>query len=87
VLALIAYVQHRLDHTDDDTAGALAQLGCPHRLIAGDQDELAPYEDIVRLADTLPDGTLITLPGINHLETMQRRDLVLPHLIELMARG
>jgi pimeloyl-ACP methyl ester carboxylesterase len=86
VAALIAYLEHRVDHPDDDTVGPLARLACPYRLIAGDKDDLAPFEDIVKCANTLPSGTLITLHGINHLETMQRSDLVLPHLIALMQR-
>lgn len=86
--ALIAFQVHRGRHRDDDAlANSLLTLSCPYRLIAGDQDTLAPYEDIVRYAERLPDGKLIVLPGINHLETMQRLDLVLPHLRALFTEA
>jgi pimeloyl-ACP methyl ester carboxylesterase len=85
VKALMANQQRRMEH-DDDILDALDGLSGPYRLIAGDQDNLAPYAEIVKFARGLPEGALITLPGINHLESMQRIDLVLPHLTALMQQ-
>ncbi len=85
--ALVAYQQYRIDHDDDNVLGALAALTCPYRLIAGDRDSLAPYADVLDDAAQLPEGSLVTLAGVNHLESMQRVDLVLPHLLALMADG
>lgn len=85
-LALIAMQTERGRHQDDaEVANSLLTLQCPYRLIAGDKDNVAPYEDIVRYAEQLPVGKLIVLPGINHLQSMQRLDLVLPHLQALFA--
>jgi pimeloyl-ACP methyl ester carboxylesterase len=87
VKALGASQQHRVDRDDDDAEDALDNLSCPYRLIVGDQDALAPYAEVVEFARRLPGGRLITLPGVNHLETMQRIDLVMPHLRQLFGEA
>lgn len=86
--ALTAWQVQRARHQDDEAvAASVPALTCPYRLICGDQDTLAPYADVVQYAGRLPAGALITLPGINHLESMQRIDLVLPHLQALFAEA
>ncbi|MFN0028670.1 MAG: alpha/beta fold hydrolase [Acidimicrobiales bacterium] len=86
VKALMAMQEHRMEH-DDNVLDALDGLQCPYRLIAGDEDNLAPYAEIVKFAGGLPEGALITLSGINHLETMQRIDLILPHVTALIQQA
>ena len=77
--ALIAMQGCRL-LKDDDVVGALGALTCPYWLIAGDADLLAPYSEIVEYAKTLPGTPLITLPGLDHFQGLERSDMVLPHL-------
>ncbi len=86
--ALIACQIQRTHRTDEDKiASSLLKLTSPYQLICGDQDTLAPYPEVAGYAEQLPAGKLITVPGINHLELMQRIDLVLPHLHSLFAAG
>lgn len=86
--ALIAFQIQRTRLTDEDKiASSLQTLTTPYQLICGDQDTLAPYTELKLYAEQLPAGKLITVPGINHLELMQRIDLVLPHLHSLFAEG
>ena len=62
--ALSALQEYRIDH-DDDVEQALPALTCPYQLIAGNEDTLAPYAEIVGYASQLPAGTLVTLTGLN----------------------
>ncbi len=69
----------RLDEYEDSApAEWLSSLSCPYQLIAGEEDE--DYPEITQLARQLTPGKLISLQGINHLQSMQRIDLVLPYL-------
>ena len=64
--ALSALQEYRIDHDhDDDVEQALPALTCPYQLIAGNEDTLAPYAEIVEYASQLPAGTLVTLTGLN----------------------
>jgi pimeloyl-ACP methyl ester carboxylesterase len=68
--APIAYQRHRL-HFADDVLDPLPSLICPWKLMCGDLDTLAPYSEVAEYASRLPEGSLITLPGLNHLEAFQ----------------
>jgi pimeloyl-ACP methyl ester carboxylesterase len=86
IQALIAAQKYRIHHSDD-VLDALPALSCPWKLMCGELDTLAPYAEIVEYASRLPEGSLITLPGLNHLEAFQRSDVVLPHLRKLFAEA
>jgi len=84
--ALVTYMKYR-QRAVDDLLDALPRLPCPWKLICSDLDTLAPYSEVAEYATRLPEGSLITLHGLNHLEAFQRSDVVLPHFERLMAQA
>ena len=64
----------------------LARVDCPTLFYVGEADELA-YEGMRRCAPLVPHATLVTFPGLDHGQTNQRADLVLPHLKAFLARA
>lgn len=93
--ALLADASDRLAHADlramadwaasglaydvRPTAGALA---APALVVAGTLDRVTPLAGAQRLAQTLPGGTLLTVPGVAHFPHLERRDLVVPAIVE-----
>lgn len=61
--ALIACMQSPRPKLDD---GRLAKVTCPVLVIIGDRDFAGPGEPLV---DALPNGTLLTLSGLDHFAT------------------
>jgi len=45
------------------------------------------YPDMLAALDRLQPGSLVTIAGVNHLEFVQRSELVLPHLISFLAEA
>lgn len=63
---------------------ALPNLSLPALVYCGDQD---PSLLLIRRAvELLPDATFVTLPGLSHVPTYQRPDLILPHVEAFIAR-
>ncbi len=60
----------------------LAKMTMPCLLYVGEDD--ARLEPIRRAAATLPDATLVTLPGLNHLEALVSKDRVMPAVREFL---
>jgi pimeloyl-ACP methyl ester carboxylesterase len=54
----------------------LTELSLPFLLLAGDLDEI--YPALAEYSAQLPAGSFVTLPGLTHLQSFQRSDLVLP---------
>lgn len=64
-------------------AELLPRIEAPCLLICGGADSLLP---LVRHAATkLPQAAVVELPGLNHLQTATRGDLVLPHVAQFLA--
>ncbi len=68
-----------------DLAHTAALLTVPTLVIVGSQDRLTPLRAARRLADALPRGQLIVLPGVGHMAPLEAHEAVTAHL-RLFAR-
>jgi pimeloyl-ACP methyl ester carboxylesterase len=80
--ALMALWRTRMEETPhlEDVLPTIAQ---PCLLLTGTQDW--SYTDIEACSKSIPQVTLVTLPGLNHLEGFLRSDLALPHVTQFLA--
>lgn len=67
----------------DNILGSVANTSVPVLLLAGDRDTRLPL--IRRTAAQIPSATLIELPDCGHLDTFQRKDLTLPHVLPFLS--
>lgn len=65
-------------------AQAFAAVTVPTLLIDGDQDPMVGL--VRRAADSNPHAEFVSLPGLNHIDTLRRSDLTLPLLETFLAR-
>jgi pimeloyl-ACP methyl ester carboxylesterase len=72
--------------TDDrpDISEILPAMTMPSLLYAGEADPLRPL--VERCASELPSGRFFSLPGVNHIQGAVRSDLVLPQVVEFLAK-
>jgi len=64
-------------------AEMLPSVALPCLLFAGEAD---PICDLVRqCASDLPNAVFVSLPGLNHFQTVSRSDLLLPHITSFLA--
>jgi pimeloyl-ACP methyl ester carboxylesterase len=56
----------------------------PSLLYTGEADPLRPL--VERCASELPNGRFFSLPGVNHIQGAVRSDLVLPQVVEFLAK-
>jgi pimeloyl-ACP methyl ester carboxylesterase len=68
-----------------DISAALPAVAVPCLLFAGEADPLAPL--VRRCAEELPRATFRALPGLNHIATFRRSDLLLPRLTRFLAEA
>jgi pimeloyl-ACP methyl ester carboxylesterase len=61
--ALVAFMRSPRPALDD---GRLAKVTCPVLVVLGDRDFAGPADPLV---EALPDGKLVTLPGVDHFAT------------------
>lgn len=61
--ALVAFMRRRPPTLDE---AALARVRCPVLIVVGEEDFVGPAD---RLVAALPDGKLLTLPGVDHFAT------------------
>jgi pimeloyl-ACP methyl ester carboxylesterase len=54
----------------------LTTFGRPFLVIMDENDEMHP--PMKEYSKQLPEGSLVTLPGLNHLQAFQRSDLFIP---------
>ena len=71
--------------TSLDLAHTAALLTVPSLVIVGSQDRLTPIRAARRLADALPHGQLVELPGVGHMAPLEAHEAVTAHLL-LFAR-
>ena len=62
----------------------LTTCGRPFLLIMGEKDEM--YPPLKEYSKQLPEGSLVSLPGLNHLQAFQRSDLVLPIIADFLEK-
>lgn len=61
-------------------------VSCPVSLVWGDLDRLVPVRGARRLADDLPDGELVVLPGVGHCPQVEQPRRVADLVDALAAR-
>jgi len=67
-----------------DISRILPTTTMPCLLYAGEADPLCPL--IERCGSELPDATFFSLHGLNHIQATVRSDLVLPYVVEFLAK-
>ncbi len=77
-VALIAALQDR-----PDISHILPSMHMPCLLFGGDADP--EISAIRRCAGELPNGTFLSLPGLNHLQVYQRGGLATAHVLKFLA--
>jgi pimeloyl-ACP methyl ester carboxylesterase len=65
-------------------ADTLTSMTMPCLIYAGSADAIFPL--VEETVAEIPNVTFISLPGLRHSETNARSELVLPHVIEFLAR-
>lgn len=66
---------------------ALAGLRhCEVLVISGDADKLTPFSHAERMAEEMPHGELVRVPGAGHMVMMEQADLVTDHVVGLIER-
>jgi pimeloyl-ACP methyl ester carboxylesterase len=63
----------------------LRAINLPTLMYRGDKDNPQGDESARQAADTMPNATLVWLPGLNHVDGIVRSDLVLPHARAFLA--
>ncbi|MDA3628606.1 alpha/beta fold hydrolase [Saccharopolyspora sp. WRP15-2] len=66
----VAWAQRAMASRPDST-DALRAFAGPALVIVGEEDPLTPPEQARELADVLPEGELVTLPGAGHLPPVE----------------
>ncbi|WP_433265719.1 alpha/beta fold hydrolase [Actinosynnema sp. CS-041913] len=67
---------------------ALAGLRhCEVLVISGDADRMTPFSHAERMAEEMPHGELVRVPGAGHMVMMEQPDLVTGHLVGLVRRS
>lgn len=69
-----------------DLTGALSSMNVPAVVISGAADQLMPRENVETLAQLLPKGWLIDVPGAGHMLMMEEPQLVAEALLQLINK-
>ena len=72
--------------THDRVAALPALAGCEVLVAGGDADRVIPFRHSEVIAAELPDATLVRLPGVGHVPTLERPDVIDAALAELLTR-
>ena len=72
-----------LEDARKDVEDVLATLEIPILLFAGEAD--GDHTDAERCVESLPNATFVSLPGLGHIETQYRPDLMVPHIRKFLA--
>jgi pimeloyl-ACP methyl ester carboxylesterase len=84
--AAVAWAQRAIAARPDSVA-LLRSVAVPAVVVAGAEDELVAPGDAELMADALPDGRLIVVPGAGHLTPVEAPSAVTAALTELIARA
>jgi pimeloyl-ACP methyl ester carboxylesterase len=80
-LAAVAHDGPEEDLDDFDPA----RVGAPALILIGDEDVPDMLKIADRLASELPRGRRVLLPGVAHLPSLERPDVVTPLLLDFLA--
>ena len=64
----------------------LPSMTPPFLVFVGERDGLYPHEEVKESFKRVPNGTVVTLPALDHSQCIARRRLVLPHITDFLAR-
>ena len=67
-----------------DLRPQLAEIRCPVLVLAGECDRQAPASTLARLAEALPKGRLVVVPGAGHLLHHERPQVVHEQLVRFL---
>lgn len=62
--------------------GVLPTITLPCLIFVGETD--GHYAGAKKCVESIPNGTFVSLPGLNHIECLYRTDLVLPHITQFL---
>lgn len=62
----------------------LPTMSMPCLVYAGEAD--ASYSEARKCVESMPDAIFVSLPGLNHLETHEQVDIVLPHIAKFLEK-
>lgn len=54
-----------------DSVPTLPRITCPTLVVAGEEDQLMPFAELQRLAQTIPAARLVRIPGAGHLPNLE----------------
>jgi 3-oxoadipate enol-lactonase len=54
-----------------DSVPTLARITCPTLIVAGEEDQLMPFSEAQRMAQTVPAARLLRIPGSGHLPNLE----------------
>jgi pimeloyl-ACP methyl ester carboxylesterase len=81
--ALAACVASMIEESDGSQVADLPDIAAPVMFLVGSEE---PFVDLARqAADRLPNGTFVPLPGLDHVQTFFRSDVLLPHVKRFLA--
>lgn len=69
-----------------DERPALARIGVPTLVLAGEADLLCPVDRHEEIAAAIPGAQLLILPGLGHLSTLEAPDLIGDALVTWLER-
>ena len=55
-------------------------------LYVGESDGVFPHTEVKEAASRLPNATFVSLPGLDHIQSIARSDLMLPHVKKFLAQ-
>ncbi len=64
----------------------LAEFTVPILVITGEADKIVPTEQSIRLAEELPDATLVIIPKAGHVPHEEQPDLFMASLVNFVAK-
>ena len=69
-----------------DIEADLPNMNMPFLVLVGENDAMNPHEWLEQVCQHLPDAIFVTLPGLDHAQSWERSNLVLPHVKDFLAK-
>jgi pimeloyl-ACP methyl ester carboxylesterase len=54
-----------------DSVPTLPRITCPTLVVAGEEDQLMPFAELQRIAQTIPAARLVRIPGAGHMPNLE----------------